>query len=98
LKPVTIHPEALEEFDQAAAHFSEIVPHLGRRFFAAIQRLINEVRQTPATFRYIRKPARRHLSADFPYAIIYVERRSDIWILAVMHLRRKPGYWTRRLR
>ena len=51
----------------------------------------------PGTFRFIRQPARRHFTREFPYGIIYVERPADIWILAVMPLRRKPGYWQHRL-
>jgi toxin ParE1/3/4 len=62
-----------------------------------IDQLIAEAGASPGTFRFIRKPARRHFSREFPYGIIYVERPDDIWILAVMPLRRKPGYWQHRL-
>ena len=81
----------------AAAAYAEIDPALGQRFYSVIDRLIAEACQSPGTFRMIRKPARRHFSRDFPYGIIYVERPDDIWILAVMPLHRKPGYWTHRL-
>ena len=97
MKPYSFHREALEEFDAAAAHYGGIEPALGQRFYTIIDRLIIEVCQTPGTFRFIRQPARRHFTREFPYGIIYVERPDDIWILAVMPLRRKPGYWQDRL-
>jgi toxin ParE1/3/4 len=59
--------------------------------------LIDEACQSPGTFRFIRKAARRHFTREFPYGIIYVERPDNIWILALMHLHREPGYWKRRL-
>lgn len=97
MKPYSLHREALEEFDAAAAYYARIDPALGQRFYSVIDRLIDEACQSPAAFRYIRQPARRHFSREFPYGIIYVERPDDLWILAVMHLRRKPGYWQHRL-
>lgn len=97
MKPHIFHPEARAEYREAALHYATIVPELGGRFYDVIDRLIAEACQAPGTFRYIRKPARRHFTRDFPYGIIYVERPDDIWILAVMPLRREPNYWKQRL-
>ncbi len=33
----------------------------------------------------------------FPYGVVYTVRGADLVIIAVMHLRRKPGYWQGRL-
>ncbi len=97
MKPLILHPEAREEYAEAARHYANISPLLGQRFYHVIDRLITGACRTPGTFRFIRKPARRHFTREFPYGIIYVERPDDIWILAVMHLHREPGYWTHRL-
>ena len=97
MKPFIFHPEAKVEFAEAASYYATVTPALGVRFHDEIHRLIADACQTPGTFRFIRKPARRHFTRDFPYGIIYVERPDDIWILAVMHLHREPGYWKHRL-
>jgi toxin ParE1/3/4 len=97
VKPPAFHPEARIELIEAARYYAAIQPGLGQRFYAVIDQLIAEAGASPGSFRFIRKPARRHFSREFPYGIIYVERPDDIWILAVMHLRRKPGYWQHRL-
>ncbi len=97
MKPPAFHPEARIELIEAARYYASIQPGLGQRFYVVIDQLIAEAGASPGTFRYIHKPARRHFSREFPYGIIYVERPDDHWMLAVMHLRRKPGYWQHRL-
>lgn len=97
MKPAVLHPEARLELVEAAQHYAAILPELGQRFYVVIDQLIAEACASPGTFRYIRKPARRHFAHEFPYGIIYVERPDDLWILAVMPLRRKPGYWQHRI-
>jgi hypothetical protein len=97
VKPPILHPEARAEYREAALYYATIMPELGGRFYDEIERLIAEACLSPGTFRFIRKPARRHFTREFPYGIIYVERPDDIWILAVMPLRRKPAYWQHRL-
>jgi hypothetical protein len=92
-----IHVEAQAEFLAAIDHYSAISAELGERFYAEMERLIREVCAAPRRFRQYDPPARRHLSQDFPFAVIYLEREDHIWILAVMPLRREPDYWKHRL-
>jgi plasmid stabilization system protein ParE len=39
----------------------------------------------------------RVLTNRFPYAVIYVERDEDVFIVAVAHTSQRPGYWKNRL-
>jgi plasmid stabilization system protein ParE len=88
----------LEEFDAAAIDYARKAgPAVAHRFYQVIDGLIADACRMPGTFRSICGPARRHFSREFPYGIIYVERPTEIWIVAVVPLRRKPGYWTHRL-
>ncbi len=32
-----------------------------------------------------------------PYAVLYIDREDAVWVVAVMHFKRKPGYWARRI-
>jgi len=41
---------------------------------------------------------RRCLIDRFPYGIIYVVDEREIFIAAVMHLKRKPEYWKKQLK
>ena len=98
MKPHALHPEADEEYAEAAQHFADISPELGGRFYDEIERLIAEASKRPKLFRQIRPPVRRHFTREFPFGILYVDRPDDIWILAVMPLHREPNYWLHRLR
>ena len=40
---------------------------------------------------------RRARTNRFPYGLIYTSNKTDIIIIAVMHLHRKPGYWKMRI-
>jgi hypothetical protein len=42
-------------------------------------------------------PARRHFGPVFPYAVIYLDRLGEVWVVAVMHFKQRPGYWRERL-
>jgi len=92
-----VHPEADEEFAEAVRYYSEISPELGVRFYREMERLFGEICADPERFRKFDPPARRHLSRDFPYAVIFLDNPGYVWIVAVMHTRRRPGYWRARL-
>jgi plasmid stabilization system protein ParE len=93
-----IHPEADAEFADAVRYYTEIAPDLGVRFYREMERLIRDVCAHPERSRKFDPPARRQFSAVFPYAIIYLEQPDRVWIVAVMHMKRRPGYWRQRLK
>jgi len=39
---------------------------------------------------------RRSLVNRFPFGILYSVQNDQIYILAVMHLHKEPGYWKKR--
>lgn len=92
-----LHPEADEEFAGAVHYYSQVSPELGVRFYREMERLFHDVCAGPQRFRKFDPPARRSLSRDFPYAVIFLEKSDCLWIVAVMHLKRRPGYWRERL-
>lgn len=92
-----LHPEADAEFAEAVRYYSQVSPELGVRFYREMERLLREVCADPERYRKFDPPARRHFSRDFPYAVIYFERPDHLWIIAVMHMKRRPGYWRERL-
>jgi plasmid stabilization system protein ParE len=92
-----LHPEADEEFAEAVRYYSDISPGLGARFYREMERLIRDICSNPARFRKFDPPARRHFGRDFPYAIIFLDKAESIWIVAIMHMKRCPGYWRERI-
>ena len=97
MKRHAFHPEAAREYAEIARYYSKIEGELGSRFYDEMERLIVEVREDPKRFRFFEGTVRRHFSTVFPHAILYLDEPDRISIVAVMDMRRKPGYWKERI-
>ena len=97
MKPVLFHPDARLELIEAARYYASKSPTLAQRFYMEIEDVIAEVRERPTMRRIFDPPARRHSGPVFPYAVIYIDG-PEIWIVAVMHFKQRPGYWRERSR
>jgi len=86
-------PEALVEMREAAAFYEHCQPGLGRSFLDAVEVASAEIMKHPLMWRKIKGRFRRYLVQRFPYGLIYAEQGNVIYVAAVMHLKRKPGYW-----
>ncbi|HTV41789.1 MAG TPA: type II toxin-antitoxin system RelE/ParE family toxin [Candidatus Sulfotelmatobacter sp.] len=92
-----IHPEADAEFAQAVRYYAGIDPKLGLRFYNEIERVITAACKHPDRFFRFSPPARRVHARKFPYSVVYLDQPDRVWIVAVMHVKRRPGYWRARL-
>lgn len=90
---VQLHPEALAEYGEAVAFYEERAPGLGRELFEEVQRVLGVIAENPALGSPFDGPYRRAYCRRFPFAVIYREDDDIVWVQAVMHLRRRPGYW-----
>jgi plasmid stabilization system protein ParE len=94
---VEFHPAAAEELIETSTFYDNEVPGLGERFVAEVERAVRLVVERPNIGREIDKGRRRIVLARFPYSLIYSTESNEVWILAVAHQRRRPGYWHGRL-
>ena len=78
-------------------HYAGISPTLGQRFYFEVERCLREICAAPLRYRRIEQDARRFLCEDFPFAVIYRDQPDRVVIVAVVHLKRRPGYWLERL-
>jgi len=92
----SFHPEAEAEFREAIEYYEDRESGLGYDFsievFAAIQNII----RYPISWPVLEENVRRCLVSRFPYGIVYSIEQGEIFILAVMHLRRHPDSWKNR--
>lgn len=96
MKHVVIHPEAKREMIAAALFYEERSSGLGRLFLDEVERGFLRIAERPEAWSILSSPYRRCLLTEFPYGIIYRNESQRIYVLAVMHLRREPGYWKNR--
>lgn len=98
MKPFRIEQGAEADFAEALEFYREESEALAGRLYDEIHRLITEVCAAPHLYRLVAPPVRRHFSETFPYAVLYVEKPDHVLILAIAHFKRRPGYWSERLR
>ena len=92
-----MHPEAREEFLAAIDYYNNAEPGLGMAFYAEVESAIALVETYPDMWTDIGGNIRRCLVRRFPYAILYSKEDNHVFIYAIMHTKREPGYWHDRL-
>ena len=87
------HPEAAAEFDAALRYYGERREGLAASFLAAVRAATDLAAATPLAGHAFSAGARRLLVPGFPYAVLYAVEPDVVFVLAVAHTRRRPGYW-----
>jgi toxin ParE1/3/4 len=83
----------------AAARYYEMqTSGLGAQFIDEVQCSLTALSVNPYTASKIKGDIRRRLLARFPFGILFVVEKNALMVLAVMHLKRQPGYWQDRLK
>ena len=90
------HPEAEIEFNEAIDYYEKIELGLGYDFAIEVHNTVQRSASFPQAWSVIEGDIRRSLVKRFPYGVLYSEENDDIYIIAVMHLHRFPGYWKHR--
>lgn len=98
MKPYSYHPLAEAELIEAAEWYEDRSEGLGDRFLDEVARCIDEVRGDPERFPVVRKNVRRKSLRRFPYNLLFIIEPTSVRFVAVMHQKRRPGYWLGRLR
>jgi plasmid stabilization system protein ParE len=93
---VLSHPEADEELEAAALWYEERQPGLGRDFLDQFEHTLRRIVAEPERWRRTGGENRKLNFHRFPYAIVYSVRADALYIKAVMHLHRRPFYWSQR--
>ena len=96
--PVTILHEAEVELREAVAYYEKKSPGLGLDLEAEIERSIRTIRDFPEQWPLREDGTRRYLTHRFPYLVIYAYLKDRIWIIAIAHCKRRPGYWKDRIK
>ena len=82
------------ELRSAFLWYDERSPHAADRFRLAVEACINGIQDTPESFPEVEPGIRRRLVRHgFPYGVLYRIVGDEVHVMAVMHLRRRPGYW-----
>lgn len=90
-------PEAREELRDAIRYYEKEEAGLGGEFLSEVRAAVELVLANPGAAPAFEAGTRRKLLARFPYSIIYLHESGRTEIIAIVHHRREPGYWTERV-
>ena len=82
---------------EAALYYQSKAAGLGVDFLSEVERAVKSIAESPNTWPILEGELRRRLVRRFPFGILYKVESEEIVVIAVAHLRRKPGYWKERI-
>ncbi|MDA8098197.1 MAG: type II toxin-antitoxin system RelE/ParE family toxin [Nitrospiraceae bacterium] len=89
----SFHPEAVAEFYSAIDYYESCELGLGYDFSLEVYDGIQSILRAPTVWPIMVGDVRRRLVNRFPYGILYAVENDDVFVLAIMHLRRDPDFW-----
>ncbi len=95
---LALHPDAIREIETAALFYEQSRSGLGREFLAATENAFVDIKRYPRLWRKFAGRFQRYLVQRFPFAVIYTMESDIIYVIAVIHLKRDPGYWRDRIK
>ncbi len=91
-------PEATREVEEAKRWYRERDAELGLAFEDAILDAVQKIRTHADRWPLYIHGMQRFRLRRFPYALVYLqESKETIWVVAIAHQRRRPGYWEHRI-
>ncbi len=95
---VVYHPKADDEVLESARFYEACSNGLGWRFLRAVQDAEARIARSPHAFPFFNDPVRKCVLSGFPFNVLFQIEDEALFIVAVAHQRRRPGYWRRRSR
>jgi plasmid stabilization system protein ParE len=93
---VLILPDAEAEIAAAFAWYLERNPQAADAFRSEVFDVIDSLREAPTKWKMTEDGARRRVLRHFPYTVYFDVEDEAVFVLAVAHQRRLPGYWQQR--
>ena len=98
-KEVRLHGEAEAELQVSVSFYRERGGDpLADRFKREVLEAFTTIATDPERFGFVPKlgDLRKVRLKHFPFSILYVDRVDHVWIVAIAHGSRRPGYWEER--
>jgi plasmid stabilization system protein ParE len=90
------HPEAAKELTSSIQYYERKSIGLGAEFFDEVEEAIAQALTHSKSGTLITDQNRRILLKRFPFELIYDVKEEVVTLIAVKHIRQRPGYWESR--
>lgn len=93
---VFFHPEAQAEYEAASAWYEDRSTKAADDFENVVERVLELICDRPLLFP--RYDHRNHYAGlgRFPFKVVYQLQGEEIYVVALAHYSRNPGYWKNR--
>ncbi len=95
---IQYHPAAAEEVVRANNWYENIDPNVAQKFKRELDRAERLVSRSPAAWASYFHGTSGFRFRGFPFVMAYILREESIFVIALAHSRRRPGYWKKRIR
>jgi plasmid stabilization system protein ParE len=96
--PLEFHPDARVDVVGAYDWYAQRSQTAAEAFQEELQRAGIAIQRSPLLWGNYLFGTRRYLMKRFPYIVVYRPAEDRIEVIAVIHGRRRPGFWKDRLR
>jgi len=95
---IRVHPEALREAENARDWYARRSIPAAFAFINELTHAVELLKEAPRMWPVFSFGTRRYSLARFPFSIIYRLKSDElIEIIALMHQKKRPGYWAERV-
>ncbi|MGB7344077.1 MAG: type II toxin-antitoxin system RelE/ParE family toxin [Pirellulaceae bacterium] len=94
---IEFHPEAIREIREAVQWYRERNDEVATEFRNLVESAEELVQRSPESWASYLLETRGFRFQKFPFVLAYVIRGQQVFIVALAHTKRKPGYWRDRL-
>jgi plasmid stabilization system protein ParE len=97
MSQIFFHPEVKDEVTFSYHWYESKADGIGEDFLTELETSYQAIMEFPEIWPNYKKGFRRYFLSRFPYAIVYKKTDSVIYVVAIMHHRKKPNYWVKRI-
>ncbi|MBE7438562.1 MAG: type II toxin-antitoxin system RelE/ParE family toxin [Spirochaetales bacterium] len=96
---IRIDSEAMQELEEAAEFYASHAVQLGLDFVAMVEKGLQQIAAHPDRYPFANEiPFRCYRLGRFPFDLFYRVEEAEIYVAAIAHQSRRPGYWKDRLK
>lgn len=95
---VDVLPLAIEEAREARHYYLSKSSVAEEAFRKELEQAVAMIRERPETWPTYVHGTRRFVMHRFPFSVVYRSDDTSCLIVAIAHAKRKPGYWSSRLK
>jgi len=94
-RTLRVLPDAEAELQSAAVWYEGKRRGLGVEFVALVDQALQAIVENPQAFAIWlpNRPYRKHPLKRFPYVVFFAVDSAAVEIVAIAHVKRRPGYW-----